>query len=215
MLDNVHLNGFVCGTIAGSQFLPGNHFAVGKSMMFRLSVLDSLGGLESVANVQAEDYILCKMFQTAGYEVRVSSGPVRNVNVRNTVKRFINRYHRWAIMRSRACPHVFAGEPFINPMALALVALLVNNHARWPLAWAVGLTMARDGLHWYRLRGWKGLSQALVLGIFKDIMLLAVWVVTPFTNVVVWRGHRFRVGIGSRLYAETPMVMSELVPNEE
>jgi ceramide glucosyltransferase len=34
---------------------------------------------------------------------------------------------------------------------------------------------------------------------FKDLLIAGVWVVGAFRSTICWRGHRLRVGPGSRL----------------
>ena len=67
------------------------------------------------------------------------------------------------------------------------------------------LTMLRDAFQWTRLRGRHGLLAALPLGPLKELALIGVWAVAPFMSRVAWRGKRFRVAAGTRLYAERPM----------
>jgi len=64
--------------------------------------------------------------------------------------------------------------------------------------------LARDALRRCRLRGRAGLLAALPLGPLKELAMIAVWAAAPFFRRVSWRGRRYRVGAGTRLYAEAP-----------
>jgi ceramide glucosyltransferase len=201
-LESLHLAGPVAGGIATSEIMSGNAVCVGKSMMFRRSVFESLGGMESVASVLAEDYVMGRMFKEAGWEVRVCAEVVQNVTVKTSVSAFWRRQARWGLLRSRIKPFLYPLEPLANPMAVAFIVMLLAHHLEvWPLEWAMVLIATRDALQWARLRGWRGLPRALPLGPVKELLLLGAWAVAPWKRKVSWRGHRLRVSAGTRLYS--------------
>ena len=204
-LENLHLNGPVAGNVAITAESEDRVVSIGKSMMFRRSVFEALGGLESVGALLAEDYVMGRMFAQAGYKVRLCPGVVANVVRATTVRRFLSRTLRWGIIRSRVTPLLYPFEPLVNPMAMALVAPLLGLMGPGPLTWGVALTLLRDGLQWRRLRGdTRGLAQALPLGPIKDLLVFGVWALAPFVHTVRWRGRAYRVSTGTRLYAQRP-----------
>ncbi len=201
-LENLHLNGPIVGSVAMSR-LNGRTVSVGKSMMFRRSVFRRLGGMESVATLLAEDYVIGRMFRAAGYEVRLCAGVIRNVCVDATVKTFLRRHLRWGLLRSRLKPLMYPFEILANPMAVAMAAPFFGVPWLPALAWAVALTAVRDASQWICLRGPSGLD-VIALGPFKEILSAGVWLVAPFLKHVSWRGQRYRVSAGTRLYAQAP-----------
>ncbi len=211
-LENLHLNGAVAAGAALPTDLLDHPVVVGKSMMFRRSVLERLGGLESVANVLAEDYVMGRMFHAAGYEVRLCPQPIRNVNARTTVRAFFDRHVRWGMIRLRMKPVAFVLEPLTHPLFVALLAPLFGMTGAGPVLWALALTLVRDGVQWLTLRGPQGLLRALPLFPLRDAVVLAAWATAFFRRHVVWRGNRVRVSAGTRLYAEretpSPTILS-------
>lgn len=204
-LENLHLNGPIAGSVAASQELTGRTIVVGKSMMFRRSTLDRLGGLESVSTLLAEDYVLGRMVRAAGQEVRIGTVIVDNVCERTTVRRFVDRQLRWGLLRSRLKPLAYPLEPLLSPLFVALIAPAFGAPLVPALAWALALSAGRDAIQWWRLRGPAGLLRALPLVPLKEALALGVWAVAPFHRHVSWRGRRFRVSAGTRLYAEAPV----------
>jgi ceramide glucosyltransferase len=200
-LENLHLNGVVAAGAALPTSVLGHPVVVGKSMMFRRSVLDRLGGFESVASVLAEDYVIGRMFHEAGFSVRVCAQPIRNVNARTSVRAFFDRHVRWGMIRVRMAPFAFLFEPLVQPLAVALLAPLFGVGLGGALAWGVCLTLLRDVAQWTALRGPSGLLRALPLFPVRDAIVLAAWISTFFRRHVVWRGNRVRVSAGTRLYA--------------
>lgn len=204
-LENLHLAGPVAGSMAVSNELLDNAEAVGKSMMFSRSTFESLGGFASVGSLLAEDFVMGRMFARAGYRVGIAPTTVVNVTARTTVSRFLSRQLRWSLLRSRITPAAYPLEPVISPMLPALLAPLTGPLMPLFILLGLTLTLTRDATQWLRLRGREGLLSALPLGPIKEVALLAVWALAPFLSRVSWRGKRFRVAAGSRLYAERPM----------
>ena len=201
-IENLHLNGGVAAGAALPTELLDHPVVVGKSMMFRRSIFERLGGFESVASVLAEDYVIGRMFHEAGYRVRVCATPIRNVNARTSVRAMFERHVRWGMIRIRLVPFAFVLEPLTMPLAVAFVAPLFGAEVGLALAWGIGLTMARDAVQWIALRGPSGLARALPLFILRDAVVIGAWITAFFRRHVSWRGHRVRVSAGTRLYAE-------------
>ncbi|NOY94629.1 MAG: glycosyltransferase [Deltaproteobacteria bacterium] len=200
LLEGLHLTGSVAPSIALATEL-GHPAVIGKSMMFRRSVFDGLGGFESVAHVLAEDYVIGRMFDAAGYRVVLASEPVQNVTTRTSVSGFVRRQMRWTMMRVRLVPGAYALEPLTIPLLVACLAPLFGVSLAWPLLWAVALTSGRDASSWVLLRGRPGLARALPLFALRDALMLFVWLAAPLRKHVSWRDNRVRVSAGSRLYA--------------
>jgi ceramide glucosyltransferase len=199
-LENLHLCGPIAAGVAASQVLAGHAVVVGKSVMFRRSTFEALGGMESLASILAEDYVMGRMFKEAGYEVRLCPDVIANVVATTSVKRFVDRQMRWALLRSRLKPLLYPFEPLLSPLAVAVAAVLLGVDGPWPFYWAAGLTLVRDAACWIRLRGTAGLAAAAPLGLVKEALVLAAWAAAPFRRSIAWRGTRLCVSAGTRLY---------------
>ena len=206
LLGNLHLNGPIAGSVAGSYCLSRRTIALGKSMMFRRSIFAKLGGFEAVANVLAEDYVIGRMFLAAGFQVRLAPVVVENVCESSTIRAFLHRNLRWGVMRWRLKPLMYPFEPLANPVAVALLAPVFGADLLWALLWAFSLTLLRDAAQWIRLRGSGGLLRAVPFGLLKETAMVAVWLVAPFHRHISWRGTRVRLSAGTRLYASRPML---------
>ncbi len=204
-LENLHLGGTVASSVAATAVVGTKQVVVGKSMAFRRSVLEQLGGLASVGTVLAEDYVLGRMFAAAGFKIRLCSSVARTTTRRRTVGEFWDRQVRWNLLRSRLEPLWYLAEPLSNPLAVLLMGLILGVAPGWALPWALGLTLLRDGATWLRLRGPRDLLAALPLAPLKDLLMLAVWALAPLRRSVSWRGRTYRISAGTRLYAASPM----------
>lgn len=197
-LECVELAGFVA---AGSA-LPtafGDAAVIGKSMLFSRRQLTALGGLDRVADVLAEDYVLGKMFELGGLRVVVAPTVLSNVIGSLTLRGVFDRHLRWSMLRFRLRPPAFLLEPLTMPLVVLPLAAL--SWGPWALMWAFTMWLLRDAVGWWLLRGKRAIHLPLLLGPARDLMSLAVWFATPLKRHVSWRGNRVRVGAGTLLYA--------------
>lgn len=201
-LENLHLVGPVAGSLAFADRWLGQTDAVGKSMMFSRSTFVSLGGLDSVSTVLAEDFVMGRMFAGVGLKVVLARTRVDNITRHATCRRFLARQLRWNLIRSRVMGWLYPFEPLASPMFPALLSPLAGEFMPLFFFGGLALTLLRDGAQWSLLRGRRGLLSALPLGPLKELAITTIWAIAPFMRKVAWRGRAYRVGAGTRLYAE-------------
>lgn len=203
-LDNGYLNGFVTGSVTLLHRL-GRSCVIGKSMLMRRSDLERLGGLESVRDVLAEDYVLTQMMKAGGRSVVISDAPVDRVAVRETVGAFLRRYTRWNAMRRTIAGPAYLLEPLTNPTLLAVllvVATLLDGGPERPtilmagmvVAAKMGLDAGMQTLLRVPLKPWQAFLTPI-----RDLLLAYAWAAGFWTRSVSWRGTRVTLGPGTRL----------------
>ncbi|HWA73883.1 MAG TPA: glycosyltransferase [Polyangiaceae bacterium] len=198
-LESVELAGFVAAGVALPTLL-GDPLLVGKSALFSRQRLHSLGGLERLSDVLAEDFVLGKTFAHAGERLIIAPTVLQNVNRGLSLRAALARKLRWSMLRFRLRPTPAALEPLTNPLALLPLAWLVLGP--WALVWAASIALLRDAGGWWLLRGPKRLWLPVLCALPRDFCALVIWAIAPLKHHVSWRGSRYRLGAGTLLYVE-------------
>ncbi len=201
LLDNLQLCAFTAPGTCAALYV-GIVCVIGKSMLFYKKDLEEVGGLESVRDVLAEDYVLGRAFQKAGKRVLLSTTTAQNINVDSSIEHFVSRHARW--LKMRAVVHVpgFVLDLFANPTGLALLAFLTSG-----FDWRFGLTLVAiatlkangDAFLVKRTRGVPLSTKHRFMAPLRDILMLAIWPYAAFSRSIEWRGTRLRLGWRSHL----------------
>jgi ceramide glucosyltransferase len=209
VLENLHLNSFILGSVSFLDRFLGMPCVIGKSMLMKKDDLEALGGLSAFKDILAEDFIIGREMQRAGKKVILSSYLISNVNEYWSIKRFLNRHTRWGKLRWKIGGYKYLSELLANPVFVAALPVVLNGPTK------AGLSFA--GLIWLiKILGDAIIGRAIdagtpeskmekrssliyVLAPLKDLLIGFLWFVPLLSSTVVWRGNRYLIGKDSRL----------------
>jgi ceramide glucosyltransferase len=197
-IESLHLLSFVAAGNVLAAF--GNvPCVVGKSMAISRRALDAIGGFEAFANVLAEDQAIGLAVRDAGYGVTLSPVVVRNIVVKRTLRRALDRQIRWNQIRYAFSKAMYSAEFLVNPLPLAIVlapftSLLLPVIVAAARIVQVGLLSRATGAQ-LRLRD-------LLLVPLLDVLQFGVQFVPYIDDRVTWRGHNVRLGPNTVLLLE-------------
>ncbi|MDZ7268696.1 MAG: glycosyltransferase [candidate division KSB1 bacterium] len=214
LLENLHLNSFIVGSVCFLHTLLRHPCVIGKSMLLRRSTLQEIGGLQYVRNALAEDYLLGRYYQRRGYRVALCRTPVYNVNLSWPVRSFWRRHVRWARMRFWIGTYRYAAEWLGNPVALALFAVLLQPGPHTLGVWfaVTFFKMLIDGLLARRLSSRVNLLPFLLTPL-KDVLTALIWFAPLTGRTIRWREQKLVLSWGSRLRPHRKSTPAALLPH--
>jgi ceramide glucosyltransferase len=176
-------------------------YCFGATMAFRADVLEHIGGLESVAQHLADDYLLGKLVTDAGYRVTLAPYAVQTTVSDASVAALWRHEVRWArtVYGQRAVGYAGSILTYGLPFAAACAAL-----ARTPPAFGLLSVSAalRTWLHYMAREAFAPQTRATPWLIpLRDLFGIAVWASAFFGNRVYWRNSGYRLGTGGRMAA--------------
>jgi ceramide glucosyltransferase len=205
VLENLHLNSFIVGSVCFLDKYLKMPCVIGKSMLMRKDDLEAIGGFGAVKDLLAEDYIIGERIHKLGKKIVLSNHIIRNVNEYWEVGKFLNRHTRWGKLRwhiggVKYFPELIGNavfisclSPFFSPLRLAL--LLVG---------AVSTVKVVRDFYIGRKLG-AGMNPLLyLLTPLKDLLIGFIWFVPVLSNKVIWRDNKYLIGKDSQLFPCPP-----------
>lgn len=194
LFENLHLNSFVIGNISLLDFLRIK-IVVGKSIFFRRSQFEELGGLWEIRNYLAEDQLMGDLYRQNGYKVIIAPYLITTTNHSWDVKRFINRHTRWAQLRWHLNKPGYVLELFSNFSLWSLAYLVASGFSAEScilaaLCWAAKVT--GDSLMNSMLKSGLGFRHCLAAP-FKDLLIGFLWIIPLVNRKISWRGRRVKI----------------------
>lgn len=170
----------------------GVSFPIGKSLLFRRSIVDRAGGLSALATeTVAEDIAATKMCWRLRLRPRIARRPLVRPVGHVRLGEVWRRQLRWAKIRHNGFPLYYWGEAFLGAFIPAIAALLLTLGGHLPVAAALGYFVAWYGLEAIlsRRAGWWLTLRTPLAWIVRDFMIPLIWVAGFFGREIEWRGN--------------------------
>jgi ceramide glucosyltransferase len=202
-IEALYLNGCLMPGTAFIADVLGQPCVVGKSILVSRRALESIGGIGSLRDYLAEDFVLGREIRRAGYRVVLSSDVLDTVEVRKSLRTVWERHRRWSIMRRRLGGQLYAGEALVS--ALPWLVLAMSTRSAPIRITAAALLGARWGaevavIHeWGQKIDWRD----VVLLPARDLFAAGVFWAGLLGRTLAWRGRPLVVGPDTRILRES------------
>ena len=189
VIESLHLLSFVAAgnVLAAFARVP---CVVGKSMAISREALEAVGGFRAFHRVLAEDQAIALAVTRAGYAVRLSPVVVRNVVVRRTLRRALDRQIRWNKIRYAFSKATYSAEVLVNPLPFALVAAALGM--TWLTAVVLLVRVAQVAVL-SRATGARLGARVLFVPLL-DLLQFGAHFVPYADDRITWRGYQARIG---------------------
>ncbi len=172
----------------------GLHYGFGATLAVSRDALDSIGGLEPIANYLADDYELGARVAQAGYRVELSAEVVETSVPAYGWRGFFDHQLRWARTIRGARPWGYVGLIFTHGIGWALLNVLASGLSPvslWLLGLSLFLRLAQAMTVGAGVLGDHQVLPNLWLLPVRDAIAMGLWVAGFAGNTIVWRGERF------------------------
>jgi ceramide glucosyltransferase len=178
----------------------GLAFAQGKTMLWRKSLLDAVGGIDVLASELAEDAAATKAVRRSGRSVHLADRPCEQPLGRRSLADMWRRQVRWARLRRTTFPAYYALETLSGIVAPALAWLVAAELLDWPMELALLVPLVWYGVEaaLVRLAGWHWRAVSPLAWMARDLALPAIWIAGLAGTGFVWRGNAMALETGAR-----------------
>jgi ceramide glucosyltransferase len=174
----------------------GLGFAQGKTMLWRKSDLDSVGGIVALSRDLAEDAAATKIVQSIGKRVRVAAPSFHQPLGERSRVAVLARQQRWAQLRRLTFPVFFIPEILTGSVLPILcgsaAASLAGGSALLAAAVLLLIWFASEALL-ARRAGWSLGWRSPFAWIVRDLLLPYIWFKAWMSSGYEWQGNRIEV----------------------
>jgi ceramide glucosyltransferase len=204
-LEAMYLNTFYARFMLIMQGLK-QPCVVGKSMMISRKAANRFGGIRTLGQFLAEDYMAGIAMEKLGLRSVVMSDPIHQEIGKYSVRDFWNRHLRWGRLRKAQALVPFLIEPLFGALISGVLgAIALNSWFHLPMAevlvfhlsiWSLcDLTLVR--------KMGSSLRVPVALAWFaRELCAFPLWLHVASGNTVLWRGRTLQLQAGGMISAQ-------------
>ncbi len=220
LLEATFLNTFFARALTVASAI-GQPCVMGKSMMFRRSVLDQVGGIRGLGEYLAEDYQAGEKIRQLGLRVLVLSEPIHQFIGNYSFGAFWSRHVRWGRLRKVQAPFLFLMELWVGCLVSGVLGALAFSHfygVEAPLFLALHLAFwGTCDLLLMRKMGQSLSLKSAGAWLVRECSHFLLWAHIAAGNSVEWRGQTITLCYGGTIRrknaAESALHLVEPLPS--
>ncbi len=172
-------------------------FCLGATMAVRRSILEVIGGLESLGAGIADDHKLGELVAKRGKRIELSRYVVGTTVAERSLRDLWSHELRWARTNFALAPAGYAFSFLMYALPLAVLYLGVSRNLAWGLPLLAIVALLRVTLH-YLARAALEIDRRddLLFILPRDLLSLVVWFASFFGRRVRWRERTYTASSG-------------------
>lgn len=203
LFDNLYLTSHFSSGMIAAKASANEDMVLGKSMAFRRSDLEAMGGFEASKDYLAEDFVLGRWVrERIGKRVAFARTVPRTVSINRTVGGFLQRYQRWSVLqRNGVGVALYTVQIVMYPVLPATLGLILSP-SRWTLAAWVAIALAKGTLDVWQARMFRDGDlpwRTLFVSPGHDLLVAWAWFHGLRYDRVEWRGRLYEIVRGTKL----------------
>jgi ceramide glucosyltransferase len=204
-LEAMYLNTFYARFMLICQAMK-QPCVVGKSMMLSRKAANRFGGIRTLGQFLAEDYMAGIAMEKLGLRSVIMADPIHQEIGEYSVKDFWNRHVRWGRLRKAQALVPFLVEPLFGALISGMLgALVMNTWFHLPMAAVLLFHLLIWGFSDLLLVRKMGstLKVPVALAWFaRELCALPLWLHVASGNTVLWRGRTLQLQAGGMISAQ-------------
>src|SRR5579864_9046383 len=187
---------FCAGVLVARQLEGGLRFGLGSTLAFRKRDLERIGGFKSIVDFLADDYELGRRIAGLGLKVLLSSVVVETHLPAYDLRGFLSHQMRWArgVRDARLGGYIGLASTF--GIFWALLGLISFQGAPWTWILMAFMLLVRGAVALVvgkKILADEQVTPALWLLPLRDLIAVAIWLVSFVGHTVTWRGDIFEL----------------------
>ncbi|AEI37207.1 bacteriohopanetetrol glucosamine biosynthesis glycosyltransferase HpnI [Zymomonas mobilis] len=194
---NIDYN-FLPSVMVGVALTKANP-CMGSTIAIKRDTLESIGGLESLSNILADDYMLGAKVRALGLKVEVLPVILTHSCTESSFLSLVRHELRWSATIRDIDPVGFLGSAVTYPVPLAFIGLIATSGwVSWPV---FCLALASRWLLGWRINKVTGVSrlEALLQLPLRDLLSFGIFLSTFFISSVDWQGMELMLHSNGRI----------------
>jgi len=182
-----------------ANLLEGINFGLGPTIAVKKAAVSSIGGYEALGEYFANDYMIGKLIDKAGYRVVLSHHVIDHVVSQTSFQKMWGSQLRWAksTRYSRPKGHFGSGLTYAAGFGLLGFAAAALLGHKWLGLWLLGAACLNRIIE-SRLVGWIVVRDPVALkqpwmNVFRDLLGFAVWAASYTAARAVWRDSKYEL----------------------
>ena len=170
------------------------HPCLGATMAMRAETLERIGGFAAFSRHLADDYAIGEAVRQTGQRVAIDRQIVLHRCSHESALDVFFQELRWARTIRSINPRGYAGSLVTHPVPFAFLAFACSGAVEGIPLGCIAISLACRVLLQREVEKVAGVStRRWLLGPLRDTLSLLIFVASYLTDVVVWRGKRYRV----------------------